>query len=282
MNPFTGEVINSATTDIERARRMAGVADSAKAAAAGAFGGSRAGVADSLTNEAYDRTSSATLADLRQKAYENAQRQISTDQDREFQASDANARYGLQAGIANQGAGLTAAEINQRGLIAGSDNALRAAIANQENERLYGTFNADAANRAREFTAGASNTAAEANQRAGLAGAEIDQRRAGLLGDLAVAGQDAALQGANANLNAGTIAQQTNDAAAKAKYDEFLRQQKFPYEYQQFLQGFNGTVGSVNKTVQPSQLPGQILGAVGSIAGIGLGPGGFLRGAVPK
>jgi hypothetical protein len=71
-NPYETQVVDNATADIERARQIAGMTDAAKATAAGAFGGSRHGVADSLTNEAYDRNTNTTVAGLRQAGFTQA------------------------------------------------------------------------------------------------------------------------------------------------------------------------------------------------------------------
>lgn len=274
MNPYIQNVVDATGTDIERQRQQAIAQGQAQATAAGAYGGSRHGVSDSLTNEAAGRTQAMSSGQLRSAGFTQAQNAISNDQNREFQASDANARYGLQAGIANQGAGLQAADLGLRGAMANQSANLQAGMANQDNARAYGLFNADAANQAGQFGAAATNRAAEANQNAGLQGAQLEQSRAGMIADTAIAGQTAGLQGANANYQAGAAQQNTNQAAMDAAYQQWQNQQKFPYEYQQFLQGFRGTPGQVETTVQPNQLPGQILGGVMSLGAGLLGGGG--------
>lgn len=69
MNPYTDEVVNASMADLERARGIQRVADSQHSTMAGAFGGSRHGVADSLTNDNYLRTVASTSANLRDKAF---------------------------------------------------------------------------------------------------------------------------------------------------------------------------------------------------------------------
>lgn len=72
-NPWETSVVNSSLADNERARQMAIQGGQAQATAAGAFGGSRHGVADSLTNEDYLRNAGSLASQLRMAGYSNAQ-----------------------------------------------------------------------------------------------------------------------------------------------------------------------------------------------------------------
>jgi hypothetical protein len=58
---------------------------------------------------------------------------------------------------------------------------------------------------------------------------------AGTFGNLGTAAQQAALQGAGAQINAGTLQQQTQQAADAARYGQYQQQQAFPYAQAQFL-----------------------------------------------
>ena len=71
-NPFEDQVVQNALGDIERSRGMQRVNDAQGATSAGAWGGSRHGVADSLTNEGALRTAASTAANLRQSGYDKA------------------------------------------------------------------------------------------------------------------------------------------------------------------------------------------------------------------
>ena len=71
-NPFEDQVVDGVLGDIERSRGMQRVNDAQGATSAGAWGGSRHGVADSLTNEGALRTAGSTAANLRQKGYRDA------------------------------------------------------------------------------------------------------------------------------------------------------------------------------------------------------------------
>lgn len=74
--------------------------------------------------------------------------------------------------------------------------------------------------------------------------------------NLGTAGQQAALQGAQAQIQAGTLEQQTKQALDTAKYQEFLQERGFPYQQAQFLaniaMGTGALSGSTTTTTQPT------------------------------
>jgi hypothetical protein len=72
-NPYTQQVIDAGLGDIERSRQMAVNDTGAAATAAGAFGGSRHGVAESLTNDNYARQATQFASGQRQAGFNNAQ-----------------------------------------------------------------------------------------------------------------------------------------------------------------------------------------------------------------
>lgn len=114
------------------------------------------------------------------------------------------------------------------------------------------------------------------------------------LGNLGVAGQQAALQGAGAQIGAGTLEQQTQQAQDQALYGQFVNAQAFPYQQTSWLAGLTGgvaplmggtTVGSgTSQTTQPapswlSQAAGLGLAGAGLIGGSGgFGQNGWLKG----
>jgi len=75
------------------------------------------------------------------------------------------------------------------------------------------------------------------------------------LGNLGTAAQTAGLAGANAELAAGQVQQQTQQAGLSALYNQFLQQQSYPFQVAQFLAGIaEGTgalSGSTTTTTQP-------------------------------
>ena len=100
MNPYTQNVINTTMSDLEAGRQMQMRQAGAQAQAAGAFGGSRLGVSESLTNQAFANQAANTVANLRQQGYTQAQNIAQQDLARQ-----------MQAGLANQGAGLQGAQL---------------------------------------------------------------------------------------------------------------------------------------------------------------------------
>lgn len=117
MNPFQQDVIDVALGDIERSRQMQQMQGAAQAQRAGAFGGSRQGVTEALTNEAALREAGRTAAGLRSQGFEFAAGMGQQDAARQLQAQSANqgvdmsleqanAQLRQQADLANQQAGL--------------------------------------------------------------------------------------------------------------------------------------------------------------------------------
>lgn len=107
LDPNTDAVVNAALADVERSRQQQRVNDAQGATAAGAWGGSRHGVADALTNEAADRTAASTAANLRSQAFDRAANLWSQDAARDLTAQTTNANLGLSgAQLGLQGAGL--------------------------------------------------------------------------------------------------------------------------------------------------------------------------------
>jgi len=78
--------------------------------------------------------------------------------------------------------------------------------------------------------------AAQQQQQAGLQGA-------GLYGQLGTGAQQAALQQAQAQLGAGTLGQQTQQAGINALYNQFQQQRAYPFQTAQFLAGIAGGLG---------------------------------------
>jgi hypothetical protein len=73
MNPYTSNVIDTTNQQIGQQRQIAQNQANQQATAAGAFGGSRSGVANALTNQYYDQDTAATDAQLNQANFTQAQ-----------------------------------------------------------------------------------------------------------------------------------------------------------------------------------------------------------------
>ena len=76
------------------------------------------------------------------------------------------------------------------------------------------------------------------------------------IANLGTAGQQTALQGAQSQIQAGTLGQQTQQALDTAKYQQFLQERGFPYQQAQFLaniaMGTGALSGSTTTTEQPA------------------------------
>jgi hypothetical protein len=108
-NPYTQQVINTSLGDLERQRQMQMNDIGTAATRAGAFGGSRHGVAESLSNEAFARQGASMASGLRQSGFQNAQNMAMQDIGNRLTAQQSN----QQAGLA--GAQLNLSAANQLG-----------------------------------------------------------------------------------------------------------------------------------------------------------------------
>lgn len=90
MNPYTQQVIDTSMADLERQRQMQMNQMGAQASQAGAFGGSREGVAQALTNEAFARQGGQLASGLRQQGFESAQNRALQDIQNQYTSDIAN------------------------------------------------------------------------------------------------------------------------------------------------------------------------------------------------
>ena len=106
-NPYTQQVIDTTMADLERQRQIQANQTGAQASAARAFGGSRHGVAESLTNEAFMRQGAQTAAGLRQAGFNQAQNMAQQDiQNRMMGQQARTGAAGQLANIAQTGYGM--------------------------------------------------------------------------------------------------------------------------------------------------------------------------------
>lgn len=94
---------------------------------------------------------------------------------------------------------------------------------------------------------------------------------AGSIANFGVSGENAALSGAGAELGAGTVEQQTAQAADTANYNQYAQAQAYPFQTEQWLAGLEGAIapGLGSSTTGPApNTTAQYLGA--GVAGAGL------------
>jgi hypothetical protein len=119
MNPYTSQVRQNALADLETARQAAIQQTGERAMQARAFGGSRQGVAEGITNLGFARQAGTLGTQLNENAFNNAVQLQAADLARQQAADAAN----QQAGI--QGAQLRLSGANQLGGLAAQQQALR-------------------------------------------------------------------------------------------------------------------------------------------------------------
>lgn len=119
MNPYSQDVRANALSDLELARRAAIQQMGERATQAKAFGGSRQGVAEALTNAGFARQASVLGTSLNESAFNNAMALQQADIARQQQADMANQSAGLQ------GAQLRLGGAQQLGNLAAQQQALR-------------------------------------------------------------------------------------------------------------------------------------------------------------
>jgi hypothetical protein len=119
MNPFTSEVRTNALADLESARRAAIQQTGERATQARAFGGSRQGVAEALTNQGFAKQAATLGTTLNEQAFNQAMAMQQADIGRRSAADIANQQAGLQ------GAQLRLGGASQLGSLAAQQQALR-------------------------------------------------------------------------------------------------------------------------------------------------------------
>jgi hypothetical protein len=151
--------------------------------------------------------------------------------------------------------GIAAANLNQQNSLA--EQATDAGILNQGYNTALSTAQQQ---QGVGLAAGQANRAALGSAATNLAG--IGQtaygegaNTASELGALGTGAENAALTGAQAQIGAGTVEQQTQQAADTAEYNQFLQQQSYPFQTAQFLaniaEGTGALSGSTTTTTQP-------------------------------
>lgn len=272
MNPFEDQVVGRTMSDIERSRQEAQAATQAQATAAGAFGGSRSGVAQALSDREFTRAGADKAAQLRSLGFTTALGFNQGDQNRELQAGMSNQQANTQIGTANLAAQ------TQAGL-AGQDNSLKASLANQE-----------AALRAKLANQSADLQGQMANQSAGLQAGGLNLGAAGLGAQIGNQQQQMAGFGAGLLNQIGNQQQGLGQAERDFAFQQWQAARDKPYMDVGLLQALQqgGQYGSTRSSTEsststaPNPNRGSFLSTLGSIGGgllggpIGAAAGGWL------
>jgi len=215
MNPYESQVVGQTLSDLERSRQMQQNVLGAQATRAGAFGGSRQGIAEAETNRAFAEQAARTAGQLRQAGFTQAQQAAQQDIASRMQAALANQQAGLQAGM-------TSAQLQQQ-----------ANLANQQAQQQAGMFGAESGMEAQRL-----------NQLAGLQGAQQRLGAAGQLADIANLGFG---MGRQANLD---LAQQ--GALQQALQQQLIN--SFNQQYAGFQQSPAQQLGLLQGALQGANL----------------------------
>lgn len=256
MDPFVDNVERQAMGRLEDQRLRAQNSNADAAIRTGAFGGSRHGVVEGVTNAESAKAAGDMSANLRSQAYNNARALQGQDLARGFAAQQAN----QQAGLNNA----------QFGANVGLQN-----IGNDLNAQQ---FNANMGYNAAQM----GQQAALANQQAGLSGAGLNMQGAAGYGDLTGAQQTANLQGINAALQGGNMNQQYNQQLLDQTANQYNAMRQYPVDLFNMRQSaMNGLqLGTSQSTSGGGGLASGIMGGLGgALTGAGLfGTGGALAG----
>jgi hypothetical protein len=248
MSPYTQAVAQTTQQALAQQQGQERAMQQAQAIRSGAFGGERAGLERANLARQQSLGMAQALAPIYQQGFGQALATAQQQQGVGLGAEQAN-RAALQqtaqqmAALGQQGFGQQLSAAQQAQAIG---------------QGLFGIGSGTAAGLAglgqQQFGQGA--TAAQ--QLAGLAQQQygMGAGTAQALGGLGTGAQAAALQGAQAQLGAGTLEQQTQQADLTANYQQFLQERGYPFQVAQFLaniaMGTGALSGSTTQTTQPT------------------------------
>lgn len=200
MSPYQKQVIDTQLQEARRAFDEQRQVRSAQAIRAGAFGGGRQAVSESIAERDLANQQQNIVAQGLQSAFENAQAQFERDR-----------AAGMSAQARNQEAANQAAQF-------GASSRQQAALANQANAQQFGLANLQALLQTQQLGANLGQQAALANQQAALEAARSNQQ-AGLQSQLAnqAAQQEANRQNLAASLGVQELGAGQQFAAAQAQ-----------------------------------------------------------------
>ena len=252
MNPYLDNVVDPALADVERQRQLAINSGEDRAINAGAYGGSRHGISDAVTNSEAMRQAGAVSGQLRQQGFSQAQALAQQDN-----------TLGLQAQMANQGDLTTRAGL--------ASNLISQGVASQTQGQLAG-LQALSQNNALQANMMAQNQQAQlqgamANQQADLALNSLDlQRQQYVNSSLMDVGQ----YGTALLNDAGSLQYNHDQDVLQRNYDEYNRTYASQFDVGNML---NGTMAVSPMTGTNTQITrgspwATLIGAGSAIGGL--------------
>jgi hypothetical protein len=133
MNPYTRQVVDQSMADLERQRQTQINATGAAASNAGAFGGSRHGVAEAQTNLGFGQQGAQMASNLRQQGFNTALQAAQNQQQTQIGGFNtalqaAQNQQQMQSGLAGQGFGFGQAIGNQQAAQGAQTQAMNQAL----------------------------------------------------------------------------------------------------------------------------------------------------------
>lgn len=143
MNPYTSMVTDNAMADLERQRQMQINATGAAASRAGAFGGSRHGVAEAQTNLGFGQQGAQLFGNLQQQGFNTALQSAQEQQRMQQQGFNtainaAQNQQQMQSGLAGQGFGFGQSITEQQTQQGAQQQALNQALINAARNQYQG------------------------------------------------------------------------------------------------------------------------------------------------
>jgi hypothetical protein len=287
MNPYTQQVTENTTREMMRANDLGRQADSARAAKAGAFGGSRGAIVQAERDRNFGYQHGDMVAKLNQDAFNNAQSQFNTDITRqldtgkfnvgtEFQRQGQNQAANLQAGTANQAAAARASEFGLNQALDASKYNIGTDLARQSTNQASALqaagMNQNANAAASQFGLNQNLTAQQANAANQLQRGQLNQA-AGLQSLLADQGASNQIGLANqAALNNMTLAnEEARQKVFSTNADTFFKNQANSLATQtqnqnMALQGYNANRDQFNTDQQRQLGSGQLAASLAPLA----------------
>ena len=161
MSPFMQNVVDKQTREAERQAGLAAKQERAQSIQRGSFGGGRTAVREAAAARDLAQLKSDIYGTGQQAAFQNAQQQFNTQQQREMAAQQANQAAGLTTGQQNLAANLGVQQL-------GTQTGLQTSLANLSAEQQANVQNQAAQLQTQGLTANQAMQAALANQQAGL------------------------------------------------------------------------------------------------------------------
>lgn len=299
MSPYMQNVVDIQKREAQRQGDIARTSRGAQAAKSGAFGGARQAIMEAEA----ERNLSQQMGDIQargsQEAYDRAAQMFTSDQARQLAAQQANQQAGLTAGqanlnallgvqglgagqnlqaqLANQQQGMEAQRLAEQSRQFGAGQGMTAA----QLQAQYGLSAEQAQEASKQFAANQQARQAEMGAQYGQAAQQLREQANQYGAGLGLQGLQGALTGAGQLANIGqqqfgqvmdinklqqqygTQRQAQEQQRLDTAYQDFLNQQRYPYQQLEFMRGMvSGTpMGTVSTMYQPgpsglSQLAG--------------------------